>query len=328
MSSREFRGDDSVKAELLTRNAVVPFLAARGFDVVEDCRKKAGIATQQFVAARAPDGQPLKMRVRLCWRREGRNSNGHKYAAAQLRAKLINDDWDATLQFITDRDRKHGNTHNLIVQRDGAAIVFAALIPREALRLIWQRQSEVSDELLHQGLMGRITQNHARNGNCPTIWLQDDRTANSHQVANVLWDWPGVVDLAKLPQKAQSDLDDTFDDCIIPDYSLLGSDGVSRHTVIRSECRRDPRVRLAVLQRASECERPGCGGRRDYQGFLDVHHILGVDKSDRVWNCVALCPNCHRDAHFAPNADHLNKQLLEFASRFKQEIDSPAEERT
>ncbi|MBU9434829.1 HNH endonuclease [Burkholderia multivorans] len=28
-----------------------------------------------------------------------------------------------------------------------------------------------------------------------------------------------------------------------------------------------------------------------------MHHILGVEKGDRIWNCVALCPNCHRDTH-------------------------------
>ncbi|AIO34480.1 HNH endonuclease family protein [Burkholderia cenocepacia] len=54
-----------------------------------------------------------------------------------------------------------------------------------------------------------------------------------------------------------------------------------------------------------------------YPGFLDVHHILGVEKGDRVWNCVALCPNCHRDARHSPDADGLNSQLLASAEQFQ-----------
>ena len=256
------------------------------------------------------------MRVRLCWRREGRKPGERKYSAAQLRARLRGD-WEDTLRYIVSRDQDHGNTHNLIVQRDGATIVYAALIPRNALMPIWLRQRDVSAELRQRGLMGRITKNHAENGSSPTIWLQDDRTPDAHEVADALWSWPGVLDLAKLmPQSPVSD-DDTFDDCPAPDHSLLGSDGAARRTVIRSEVKRDHRVRRAVLDRTTTCEREGCTAVRDYVGFLDVHHILGVEKGDRVWNCVALCPNCHRDAHFAPDADDLNQRMLEYAEQFK-----------
>jgi 5-methylcytosine-specific restriction protein A len=86
--------------------------------------------------------------------------------------------------------------------------------------------------------------------------------------------------------------------------------------VLRSEVKRDPHVRHAVLARAHGCERDGCGQTQHYPGFLDVHHILGVEKGDRVWNCVALCPNCHRDAHYSPEAQALNVQLLAYAEKF------------
>ena len=317
-AKRVFRGKDSITAELISRNAVGPFLTERGFDVLEDKRNVAGTAIEQFVTAQSPDGQLLKMRVRICWRREGRNASERKYAAAQLRARLRGDDWEGTLRFIVDRDQAHGNTHNLIVQRDGASIDFAALIPRDALMPIWIRQRDISDDLHRRGLMKRITKNHAMNGASPTIWLQDDRTPDAHEVADALWAWPGVVDLAKLGPAGSGAADDTFDDCPGTDYSTLGSDGAPRRTVVRSEVKRDPRVRRAVLARTSGCEREDCAERRDYPGFLDVHHILGVEKSDRAWNCVALCPNCHREAHFAPDADDLNAQLLAYAEQFRQ----------
>lgn len=316
-TKRAFRGDDSIAAERITRDAVAPFLTQRGFEVLDDKRTVTGTATEQFVSARSPDGQLVKMRVRICWRREGRNTNERKLAAAQLRARLRHDDWEGTLRFIVERDRQHGNTHNLIIQRDGAEIVFAALIPRDALMPIWLRQRDVSNDLHGRGLMKPSAKNHAMNGSSPTIWLQDDRTKDAHEVADALWAWPGVVDLAKVAVSDISSSDDTFDDCPGFDYSTFGSDGASRRSVIRSEVKRDPRVRRAVLMRSRGCERKGCGVHRDYAGFLDVHHILGVEKSDRAWNCVALCPNCHREAHVAPDADDLNAQLLEYAKQFK-----------
>jgi 5-methylcytosine-specific restriction protein A len=285
--------------------------------VLHDERRVSGTATEQFVSARSPDGQVIKMRVRICWRREGRNTNERKIAAAQLRARLRENDWEGTLRFIVERDRQHGITHNLIIQRDGAAIVFAALIPRDALMPIWLHQRDVSNDLQQRGLMKSITKNHAMNGSSPTIWLQDDRTPDAHEVSDVLWAWPGVVDLSKLDSVDSGSADDTFDDCPGVEYSTLGSDGAPRRPVVRSEVKRDPRVRRAVLDRVLGCETKGCGAHRDYPGFLDVHHILGVEKSDRVWNCVALCPNCHREAHFAPDADDLNTQLLKYAEQFK-----------
>ncbi|MGH8382541.1 HNH endonuclease [Pseudomonas sp.] len=316
---RLFRGLESHAAEKLSRDALAPFLNDRGYVVIADKRIQTGVATQQFISIRTPDGQVLSMRVRLCWRRDGRNPNEKKYAAAQLAAHLRQGGWDATLEHITSRDTKRGLTHNLLVQRDEGAIIFAALIPIESLHAIWNRQREVSDDLQRRELKGRAKKNHAQNGTSPTLWLQDDRTPDGHEVADALWQWPGVIDLAKLtPHTRESELvDDTYDDCPAPDYSSLGRDEGERVPVLRSEVRRDPHVRRAVLERAGfACEREDCGKRRDFPGFLDVHHILGAEKSDRVYNCVALCPCCHREAHYAPYADDLNKQLLTYAKRF------------
>lgn len=88
--------------------------------------------------------------------------------------------------------------------------------------------------------------------------------------------------------------------------------------VLRSSVKRDRRVRAEGVKRtegASDCD--GCDASRGFPGFLDVRHILGADKSDWVWNCVALCPNCHREAHFAPDHDAINATLLDYASAYK-----------
>jgi 5-methylcytosine-specific restriction protein A len=158
------------------------------------------------------------------------------------------------------------------------------------------------------------------NGSSPTLWLQDDKAP---EVAAALWDHPSVRDLATLEivtpiDNQQTGLDDTFDDIPGLDYSLLGSDGGAFVAITRSYVKRDQRVRRVVLQRAKgRCERKGCGATWSFPGFLDVHHILGAGKSDRVWNCVALCPNCHREAHTSPNRDQINEDFLHFALRFK-----------
>lgn len=313
--SRSFRTQASLEAELKTRDAVVPFLCRRGFTNVVDDRTVAGTATEQFISAVAPDGGRVKIRVRLCWRRDGRKPREREYAAAQLRARLIGDSWEGTLKFIEGRDLAQGITHNLFMQFDAGTFVMAAMVPTDAIMAIWLRQRDISTELQRNGLMGRIGKNHAMNGSSPTIWLLDQRMPDAHRVADALWNWPGVADLVKGSVAASKADDDTFDDCPLPDFATLGADGSTRHDVVRSEVRRDPKVRQAVLARATGCERPGCGANRPFVGFLDVHHILGVERSDRVWNCVALCPNCHREAHFAPDAEEINRSLLGIAGQ-------------
>lgn len=317
--ARKFRSSESLAEEAVTRDAIAPFLSERGYQVLDDRRAQTGTAISQFVRVQDPDGVELQMRVRLCWRRSGERLNKGKYSAAQLRARLINDSWDDTLAFIVERDRAAGNTHHLFVQRDGTEIVYAALIPREELAPIWRSQRDVSASLIAAGLFGRTSKNHAMNGTSPTIWLEDDRWPRAHEVADAPWNWPGVLDLAQVAFASisgESYHDDTYDDCPIVDSWEIGSDGAERRPVMRSKVKRDKLVRRAVLARTAVCEREGCGEGQRYRGFLDVHHILGVEKGDRVWNCVALCPNCHRDAHYSAEAQGLNLKLLEYAKQF------------
>jgi 5-methylcytosine-specific restriction protein A len=313
-AARPFRTLASLDAEKVTRDAVQPFLERCGFTKVEDQSRRYGIVISQSIAAFDPDGEPVKMHVRLCWRRE--RGDASDYSAAQLRSNLLSKgDWDGTLRRIVQRDELHGCTHTLIVQYD-VEVMVAALIPRDQLMPIWQRQRKVCEDLIRSGKTGSITRNYVENGSSPTIWLRDDRTPETQMVADVLWSWPGVKDLRALAAASEGqDLDDTFDDCPAS-TEQLGRDIGERITQIRSGFRRDPKVRASILLRAGGlCEREGCDERRDFGGFLDVHHIFGVGFSDRLWSCVALCPNCHRDAHFAPDRDAINGQLKDYAQK-------------
>jgi 5-methylcytosine-specific restriction protein A len=316
---RPFRTLASLDAEKVTRAAVHPFLERCGFTKVEDQSRRYGMVISQSIAAFDPDGEPVKMHVRLCWRRE--HGDALDYSAAQLRSNLLSKgDWDGTLRRIVQRDELHGCTHTLIVQYDVEGIGLAALIPRDQLKPIWQRQREVCEELIRGGKTGGITRNYVENGSSPTIWLHDDRTPETYKVADVLWSWPGVKTLT--PARGQ-DLDDTLDDCPTS-TEQLGRDIGERITQSRSGFGRDPKVRASILLRAGGlCEREGCDERRDFDGFLDVHHILGVGFSDRVWSCVALCPNCHRDAHFAPDRKAINGQLKDYAQKASENSTLP-----
>ena len=69
--------------------------------------------------------------------------------------------------------------------------------------------------------------------------------------------------------------------------------------------RRDRKVVDATLKRAlGVCERCGHPApfvrRSDGEPFLEVHHTIPLSEGgiDRIENTEALCPNCHREAHF------------------------------
>ena len=293
---------------------ILPFLLSRGFRDLRDERKAIGKSESQTIHATAPGGERLAMRVKLCWRRV---HDEETYSAVQLLAKVKNrDDWEGSLQQLVERARRGGATYFLFVQREGQRIAAAAQVSLSDLVPIWCDQRRIGEDLLARGGLGNRKKNHAMNGSSPTLWLRDDRAPT---VAAALWEHKGVRNLVADPTgEAEQALDDTFDDLPGIDYSLLGSDGPSKTVGTRSNVKRDPQVRDAVLRRAARrCEREDCGEARDYPGFLDVHHILGAEKSDRVWNCVAVCPNCHREAHMAPNRDQINAGLLVLAMKSK-----------
>ena len=226
MAQRQFRSDDSLKAEAETRDAVAPLLRRHAFIVDADTRTARGTAVSQVLSVHRGNDDPITMHVRLCWRRAGRTAREQLYSAAQLRARLIEDDWDKTLTFIADREAADGNTHNLIVQIDDGGFRFAALIPSDQLPAIWRKQRDVSAALIANGQTGGILKNHAENGSSPTIYLQDDRMPAAHAVADVLWSWPGVINVLSLAAMDEGTVGDSYDDLPV-DYQGLGRDAAA-----------------------------------------------------------------------------------------------------
>lgn len=314
---REFRSKDSYEAEAFTRDLVSPFLRARGFTVDDDHRDRVGKDGQsQIIHVRDSEGNRLHIRVKVCWTWANKRTPKRDTSASQLAARKKGD-WSATFSNIMERQLRSGITHYLIVQGDDKSIQLAALIPIAAIRPIWEKQREVSQRLIDAGQLMNQKKNHAENGDSPTLYLLDARRPAAKHVTEVLWTWPGVIDLMKVQAAIMSE-DDTLDDMPTVDYSMYGSDNAPQTKAPKSGVKRDPRVRREVIKRATDgCERKGCNDTRTYLGFLDVHHILGVGTSDRVWNCVALCPNCHRDAHFSADRERINTQLAVYAKQFE-----------
>lgn len=319
MSPREFRSLDSYNAERESRDMIEVFLTERGFRNVRDRRKPHGVAESQTIYATSPSGEDIAIRVRLCWRRR---NPGDTFSAAQLLFKIKDNDAGTSIQRKIDREVAQGVTHTLFFQREyGLDVSHAALIPQSEILSVWRAQRDAFASLLKLGRLGRKKKNPAVNGDSPTLWLHDE---NAPEANDAVWKHSGVIDLLKLevsvPQVSHEKVveGDTFDDLTGYDPALIGGDEAVRVKLQQSGVKRDPRVRREVLTRANwKCENDECGTGRAYKGFLDVHHILGVEKSDRVWNCVALCPNCHREAHASPDEEALNAKLLSYANAFK-----------
>ena len=76
-------------------------------------------------------------------------------------------------------------------------------------------------------------------------------------------------------------------------------------TISTTVFRRNPHVVVAVLERAKGvcemCSQPAPFIRSSSgQPYLEVHHTvtLAAGGDDTVENAIAVCPNCHREAHF------------------------------
>jgi hypothetical protein len=107
---------------------------------VRDDRSLHGKTVSQTIQALAPSGDRLTMGVKLCWRR---TDDGHR-SAAQLTAKIKNQDWEGSLHHFVNNAREDAVTHFVIVQRKADGITAAALVPISELVHIWCKQRDTA----------------------------------------------------------------------------------------------------------------------------------------------------------------------------------------
>lgn len=96
-----------------------------------------------------------------------------------------------------------------------------------------------------------------------------------------------------------------------PSSTLRSAGGSGRSTsdVVR---------RFALREADGVCQ--GCNSEVPFETesgepYLEVHHITKVSDGgpDRPDNVIALCPNCHSEAHNGKNKNQLNEKLREKA---------------
>ncbi|MFC1512214.1 HNH endonuclease [Candidatus Latescibacterota bacterium] len=96
-----------------------------------------------------------------------------------------------------------------------------------------------------------------------------------------------------------------------------------RQTMVRY---RSNAIRVYVLKRAQGiCE--GCGDKAPFNSitghpYLEPHHVRrlsdgGPDDPNFV---IALCPNCHRRAHYSDDYEYYNKQLTEMVKSIEENL--------
>ncbi|WP_080635324.1 HNH endonuclease [Pseudomonas asplenii] len=103
-----------------------------------------------------------------------------------------------------------------------------------------------------------------------------------------------------------------------------GETGIS----LRMYRQRSARVHSYAMRRSGgRCE--GCGQpapfhRFDGRAFLEVHHMtrLADDGPDLPINVIALCPNCHRRAHYSADRVEFGSSLREFVALMELRIAS------
>lgn len=83
----------------------------------------------------------------------------------------------------------------------------------------------------------------------------------------------------------------------------------------------------ARLRAGGICER--CGKPAPFADafgfmFLEVHHIhrLADDGPDTPLNVAAICPNCHREAHYGSNREQLRIELIDRVKRTEHDLDA------
>lgn len=77
---------------------------------------------------------------------------------------------------------------------------------------------------------------------------------------------------------------------------------------------RNPDVVIETLERAKgvceRCKQAAPFNRKGGSPYLEVHHIVLLSKQgdDTVDNAIALCPNCHREAHYGENYERYKEK--------------------
>jgi len=111
--------------------------------------------------------------------------------------------------------------------------------------------------------------------------------------------------------------------------ALAGSSSETSTTTQRKAVvrRRSRAIKLYVLMRSKgnceSCKLPAPFMTKQGKAYLEPHHIrrLSDGGPDHPRWVIALCPNCHRKAHYSKDAGAFNDQLTEIVGEFEPDED-------
>ena len=95
-----------------------------------------------------------------------------------------------------------------------------------------------------------------------------------------------------------------------------GNQNPGQKIVETTQYERDPAVRADVLKRAKGvcelCDNDAPFKKSNGNPFLEVHHAVPLGKGgpDTIENAFALCPNCHREAHYGEFKVEIEQMLI------------------
>lgn len=308
MTAREsFRSSASYQAEHQSRDAIKPWLETLGWVVDADDRGGPPQSIHQVLRIHRGE-ERASLRVRLCWRYSSRE----KAVAAQLsnlhgqwkRGEYVPSNASAT-KFLTDQRKNwltKGQTHELIIWIVAGEVRDYCCIPLADVASVWLEQSAAFDRgrsvVTDAPLKGA-----ALNGLSPTLFLARR-------------DFPDAERIVRLHSiELRRDAPDAVAPASDPVNDLPGAPVIRRANLAFSYSR-SAAVRQAVLRRANgSCECCGNKGfvRPDGTRYLETHHVIALadEGEDAVSNVVAVCPNCHREAHEGADASKIESKLLE-----------------
>lgn len=204
--------------------------------------------------------------------------------------KFSNYDGVAAVTFACQAAEKNGATHFLAIAGDvhSGVLSFARLYPLAAIPILVAAQASLIDSVFYR----------------------------AHSAALIIQSF--APKFAEAAEAASA----TGEDILSKPHLHLTAVDAQPATRSRSGkiYRRDPKVRAKILQiAAGRCECCCEFGFLTEAGdrYLETHHIVGVSEHgpDAMNNIIAVCPTCHRKAHYSAERVQIERKMLEAVRR-------------
>jgi 5-methylcytosine-specific restriction endonuclease McrA len=276
---REERDHDEREAVLFT--SAVRALTKRGFTNLDfDIGGKK--ARRRHVVAHAPNGEKM-----VIWIKSSTHWRGMAEAVRFPWKKIsVSPDGLSAVILACEAAAKRGATHLLAVAGNDqtGVLSFARLFSLAQLPDIVSKQAALTNSVFYR----------------------------AHSAALILLAYSGEL------AEAAAAIKSVGEDILLssPHAKIETDDQRTLRGRVGTVYRRDPKVRADIIRIANgHCE---CCGEEGFltqsgQRYLETHHLVGVSERgpDKASNIVAVCPACHRKAHFAADRIEVERRMSE-----------------